>query len=66
MSKHKLGLRRSGGGGGTSRVGGLGAGRTGGLAPGMNVERPYLPDTPQDNNRDSANTGRVKGLGSKN
>lgn len=63
MSKNKLGLRRSGGGGGTSRVGGLASGRTGGLAPNQHLRRPYLPDTPQDNSRDSANTGRVHGLG---
>jgi hypothetical protein len=65
MSKNRLGLRRSGGGGGTSRVGGLAAGKTGGLAPTAHLKRPYLPDTPQDNNRDSASTGRVHGLGSK-
>jgi hypothetical protein len=65
MSKNRLGLRRSGGGGGTSRVGGLAAGKTGGLAPNMHLKRPYLPDTPQENNRDSASTGRVSGLGSK-
>jgi hypothetical protein len=65
MGKHKLGLRRSGGGGGTRRVGGLAAGKTGGLAPNQHLKRPYLPDTPQDNNRDSASTGRVSGLGSK-
>jgi hypothetical protein len=29
------------------------------------VRRPYLPETPQDNYRDSATTGRVGGLGSK-
>jgi hypothetical protein len=38
---------------------------TPGLAPNAHLRRPYLPDTPQDNNRDSANTGRVSGLGSK-
>jgi hypothetical protein len=63
MSKNRLGLRRSGGGGGSSRVGGLAAGKTGGLAANAHLKRPYLPDTPQDNNRDSANTGRVHGLG---
>jgi hypothetical protein len=66
MGKHKLGLRRSGGGGGTRRVGELAAGKTGGLAPNEHLKRPYLPDTtPQDNNRDSASTGRVHELGAK-
>jgi hypothetical protein len=45
MSKNRLGLRRSGGGGGSSRVGGLAAGKTGGLAPNAHLRRPYLPDT---------------------
>lgn len=62
MGKHHLGLRRSGSGGGTSRVGGLAAGKTGGLAPNIHLKRPYLPDTPQDNIRDSKTTGRVSGL----
>jgi hypothetical protein len=65
MSKNRLGLRRSGGSPGTGRVQGLAAGRAGGLAPGRNVQRPYLPDTPQDNVRDGRNTGRVSKPGSK-
>jgi hypothetical protein len=60
MSKNRLGLRRSGGGGGKT---GLGLRRAGsGLAPGADLKRPYLPDAPQDNARDSSKTGRVSGL----
>lgn len=62
MGKNKLGLRRSGGSGGTRRVGGLAAGKAGGLAPNQHLRRPYLPETPQDNIRDSKSTGRVSGL----
>jgi hypothetical protein len=65
MSKNKLGLRRARGGGGTSRISGLAAGRTGGLAPNVHLKRPYQPEMPQQNVRDGANTGRVKGLGAK-
>ncbi len=53
MSKNRLGLRRSGGGGGTPRVGGLAKGRAGGLAPNFHLKRPYLPDSPQDAVRDT-------------
>jgi hypothetical protein len=53
VSKNKLGLRRSSGSKPKNpRVGGVATGRAGGLAPGMNVERPYLPDSEQDSNRD--------------
>jgi hypothetical protein len=60
MSKNKLGLRRSGGGrSGTPRISGQTQLGGHGLHAGANVKRPYLPDTPQDNVRDSRNTGRV-------
>jgi hypothetical protein len=63
MSKNRLGLRRSGGGGGKT---GLGLRRAGsGLASGKDVKRPYLPDAPQDNSRDSSKTGRVSKPGTK-
>jgi hypothetical protein len=64
MSKNRLGMRRSGGGGGTSRISGL-THSPGGLAPGQNVLRPYMTDTPQDNVRDSSKTSRISGLGTK-
>ena len=31
----------------------------------MNLERPYLPDSPQDNVRDAGTSKRVKGLDEK-
>jgi hypothetical protein len=62
MGKHHLGMRRSGGGGGTSRVGGLAAGKTGGIAPDIHLKRPHLPDPNQHAIRDSRSTGRVSGL----
>ena len=62
MGKNKLGLRRSGGGGKTSRVGGLAKGKSGGLAPDIHLKRPYTPDSLQDHHRDASKTGRIKGL----
>jgi hypothetical protein len=61
MGKHLLGMRRSGRGGGTSRVGGLAAGKTGGIAPDIHLKRPHLPDSNQHAIRDSRSTGRVSG-----
>ena len=59
-------MRRSGGGGGRSRIGGLAAGRGGPLAPDIHLKRPYLPETPQDNVRDAdAESSRVSKVGRK-
>jgi len=61
MGKNHLGMRRSGGGGGTSRVQGVAKGRGGPLAPDIHLKRPYLPETPQENAVD-ANSPRLQGL----
>lgn len=62
--KNKLGMRRSGGGGGNPRISGL-TNRSHGLAPGMDLRRPYQPDTLQENARDSSKSRRISGLGTK-